>query len=507
MSGLPALDRSLIHTRAASANVALPAAHQLELPERAIQFGTGGFLRGFLDDLLDEANRRGHFGGRVVMVGSTGSGRDRRLNDQDGLFTLVVQGLVAGEPRRDMRVVASVSRALAAPTEWDEVLRCAESPTLEFIFSNTTEVGIAFDDEDAAAGADAAPHRSFPAKLAQLLLHRARHFAFDRARAPMVIPCELVEDNGDRLRTVVRTLAEHWAVERDFLRWLEDVPFCNTLVDRIVQGAPTAEQAGPIFAALGYADSMVTVCEPYRLFAIAAPERLRARLQFATDNPGVVLTDDVAPYRERKIRLLNGAHTALVSLALLAGCITVGEAVAHPLLGSFVRAVLFDEIVPSVPVPGAGAFAREVLERFANPFVQHALWDITLQGGTKLRVRLVPIIGACAQRTGRAPGGLALGFAAYLALQRRAPHASRAAVPRPRPVDAVGDTIHERWAGVSDDPQAIGAFVQAVAADDALWGRDLTLLPGFTDGVTDQLVRLVHDGAEAALSSYLSVTA
>jgi tagaturonate reductase len=187
-----------------------PSAEQLELPERAVQFGTGALLRGLVDAILDEANRQGWFGGRVVMIGSTGSGRDRALNDQSGLFTLVTQGLVDGDATRDFRIVSSVSRALAASSQWGEVLRCAENPDLELIFSNTTEVGIVLDESDAAAlRADAAP-RSFPAKLGAFLLHRARTFGFDAARAPVVIPTELIEDNGDKLREIVVTLAQRW---------------------------------------------------------------------------------------------------------------------------------------------------------------------------------------------------------------------------------------------------------------------------------------------------------
>lgn len=503
----PPLNRARIAERTATADLALPSAAQLELPERAIQFGTGAFLRGFLDDLLDAANRRGRFGGRIVMLGSTGSGRDQRLNEQDGLFTLVVQGHVLGEPRRDVRVVASVSRALPVSTGWPEMLRIAENPALELIFSNTTEVGIAFDESDAAAGIGGAPHRSFAARLTHLLAHRAQHFACDPARAPVVIPCELVEDNGDRLRAIVRQLAERWSLGAAFFHWLDAVPFCNTLVDRIVQGAPTAEQARELDGILGYDDALVTVCEPYRLFAIEAPQTVRDRLRFAEGDPGVVLTDDVAPYRERKLRLLNGTHTALVSIALLAGCTTVGETLAHPLVGPFVRTVLLEEIVPTVHVPDADAFARDVLERFANPFMRHALWDITLQGGTKWRVRLVPVIEAYARSRGRAPRRLALALAAYLALQRRDARGTSRAGSSPAPADAVGDSIHRRWAGVADDPDGQLRFVRAVLADAGTWGTDLTTVSGLVDAVAEQLVRLRQGGAEAALASLPEVPA
>jgi tagaturonate reductase len=504
----PILSRALLRAPEGRGSAAdFPPEALLDLPERVIQFGTGGFLRGFVDYFIDEANRRGEFGGRIVMVGSTGSGRDRRLTEQNGLYTLVVQGIADGRVRRDFRVISSVSRALAASTEWAAVLKVAESPDIELIVSNTTEVGIVLDESDAAAGPDRSPPASFPAKLAAVLLHRARHFSFDPARAPVVVPCELIENNGDRLRELVLALAARWKAGPEFIEWVGQVPFCNTLVDRIVPGAPRHEQAAELGEALGYDDAMLTISEPYRLFAIEGDARLRERLNFADADPGIIVAEDIAPYRERKVRLLNGAHTSFVSLALLAGCTTVREAVAHPALGAFLRGVLFDEIVPSVSVPGAETFAREVLDRFANPYLDHALWDITLQGTAKFRVRLVPIIAEYARRTGQAPRALALGFAGYLDLQRGALQAVRAAQGNTVPSDAAGDTVRARWSGVSDEPEQLEAFVGAVCGDVELWGMDLNTVPGFADLVAEHLVRIRRAGVTAALGTLLGATA
>ena len=243
----------------------------------------------------------------------------------------------------------------------------------------------------AAAPGDAAP-RSFPGKLTRFLLHRARWCRYDTARAPIVIPTELIEDNGGKLRDIVVTLARRWKTEPEFLGWLDEVRFCNTLVDRIVPGAPSEQYASELRQLLPYEDGMITIAEPYRLFAIEGDAALRERLRFADADEGVIVAGSITPYRLRKVRLLNGAHTSFVSLAILAGCRTVREAVEHPVLGTFLRSVLLDEIVPSLDVPGAEGFAREVLGRFANPYLQHQLWDITLQGTTKFRVRVVPSI-------------------------------------------------------------------------------------------------------------------
>ena len=501
MTARPTLSPALVPALAPRDDLTVPTADQLELPERAVQFGTGALLRGLVDALLDEANRRNLFGGRVVMVGSTGSGRDRAINDQGGLFTLVVQGLVDGEARRHFRVVSSVSRALAASSQWEQVLRCAENPTLELIFSNTTEIGIALDETDAATPPGSAPPRSFPGKLAAFLLHRARWCRFDATFAPIVIPTELIEGNGDKLREIVASLARGWSAEPEFVRWLDAVPFCNTLVDRIVPGAPNDEYATELRDVLPYDDGMITIAEPYRLFAIEGDKALRERLRFAGADAGIIVAGSITPYRLRKVRLLNGAHTSLVSLAILAGCQTVREAVEHPVVGAFLRSALLDEIVPSVDVPGAEGFARDVLARFANPYLQHHLWDITLQGTTKFRVRVVPSILDYVRITGTVPRALALGFAGFLAFQEGTVQAARRRNGSSVPADVLGASIQARWNDVGDDGGGIGALVRSVCGDVELWGTDLSAVPGFVDVVTEHLTTLRGQGAIAAIEA------
>lgn len=468
--------------------MASPDTSAAALPERAVQFGTGALLRGLVESCLADANAHGAFNGRVVMVGSTGSGRDACLNAQDGLFTLVSQGVSDGTDHREIRVIDVVSRALVASEAWDDVLRCAENPTLDCIFSNTTEVGIVLDEQD-ATDAPALP-RSFPGRLARFLEHRARHFRHDTARCPVVIPCELVERNGMRLREIVLALAARWRLDARTLGWLEAVPFCDTLVDRIVPGAPTGPQRDELEHLLGYHDDMLTMCEPYRLFAIQGDDLLRARLGFGNER-GVIVTPDIGPYRERKVRLLNGAHTAIVSLALLAGHRTVREAVSDPTLASFLRTVLFDEIVPSLTVPGAAEFASEVLDRFANPHVEHALWDITLQGTAKLRVRLVPTILAHARRTGEAPPALAQAFAGFLAFHRGTLHETRRAASLRVPDDRGGDRVREHWGTMHRTGDPLRAVVQSVCSDVSLWEVDLSRVPRFVELVSEALAGLL----------------
>ncbi|HYH79489.1 MAG TPA: tagaturonate reductase [Longimicrobium sp.] len=489
----PILSRELVLSARSEtrSDVRFPAPGLLDLPERVVQFGTGALLRGLVEPLVDDANVRGEFGGRIVMVGQTGSGRDRAVNRQDGLFTLVARGLVDGEPRSERRVVASVSRALSAVDEWDAVLACARDPQIALIFSNTTEIGIVLDEKDSA---EANPPRSFPGKLTRFLWERTKAFGFDPARGVVVLPCELVTDNGAVLRDLVLRLARLWGLGDDFERWVaSSVPFCNTLVDRIVPGTPAAHEHAAEEAELGYADALLTVSEDYALFAIEAGAGVRERLPFAGD-PRVVIVDDISPYRERKLRLLNGTHTAMTPVALLCGCQTVLDAVEDAQVGAFIRRVMLDEIAPFVAAPEAETFAREVLDRFANPFIRHEIADIALQQTMKLRVRIVPSVLAFARETGMVPASLAFAFAAYLRWMRGDGEGAQAR-------DDQGAAIRALWQELGDDPASIA---RRACADTATWGAGLAAVPGFADAVAGYLVRMMAIGTPAALAQHLA---
>lgn len=505
MSALPPLSRALLFDPdiVGRHGVSLPPAGALDLPERVIQFGTGAFLRGFVGSFIDDANRRGTLNGRIVAVSSTGSGRDAAINRQNGLYTLVVQGRDGARTRQDVRIVAATSRALSAQDEWPAVLQCARDPRIRLVFSNTTEVGIALDEPDAQPPG---PPRSFPGKMTVFLLERASALDFDPAHAPVVIPCELIEGNGDRLRDIVTVLASRWRLDHRFAQWLESVPFCNTLVDRIVTSAAMtrpADDARPDYAS-GYHDELLTFTERYRLFAIEGGAELRSRLQFG-DEEGVLVATDITPYRVRKVRILNGAHTIVAPVALLSQRETVADTTGDPLLGAFQRRVMFDEIVPSLNVPGAAEFAHEVLERFRNPDIRHALFDITLQGTTKMAVRVVPTIIDYVERFGRVPQGLAFGFAAHLLFLRGELHNARRRAGLSVPTDDGSDRIRKAWVGVSDSrPSDLRAMVSAVGADISLWGCDLTAIPGFCQAVAEHLSRACTDGVRSSLGALLS---
>jgi tagaturonate reductase len=438
-----------------------------------------------------------------VAVSSTESGRDELMSEQDGLFTLLVQGMDHGNAVRDFHIVSSLSRSISASRNWNAVLDVARNPDIELVFSNTTEVGIVLDETDLVS---LSPPRSFPGKLTAFLHERACFFDFDPKKGLVVLPCELIEGNGDQLRETVLALGVLWDLDPRFAAWVQhSVSFCNTLVDRIVSGTPPRTQLAELYELIGYDDALLTICEPYRLFAIQASDRVRDSLGFAAADDAVLLTEDIHPYRERKVRLLNGAHSILVPVALLAGCETVFDAVRHETVGEFLRFSMFDEIVPSLDVPGAQLFATQVLERFSNPFIEHSLFDITLHGTEKFRVRVVPSILAFAEKTGRAPACLAFGFAALLLFLRGDLQAARNGGGLPAPRDDKGELITAAWQHCdSSDSESLSALVNSICADRSLWGVDLRLVPGFAEIAAEQLAAMVSLGVRVALEQHVA---
>jgi tagaturonate reductase len=358
------------------------------LPETIIQFGSGRFLRAFADLFIHQANLRGQNIGRVVIVQSTGGDRAGGLNRQGGRYHVVVRGLENSAVVDRVEAVESVSRAVAASSQWDAVLALARSPDLKLILSNTTEAGYDLHPADRATDA---PPRSFPAKLLAVLRERCA-----AGRPPLtIIPCELREGNADLLRRIVMELAVDWGLPPAGQRYVgEECVWLNTLVDRIVTGTPKEH---PLLGD----DPMLTVCEPYALFAI---QQKPGAWRFL-NHPAVVWTDDVTPYFLRKVRILNGAHTALVIKAKPRGFNTVREAVTDPVLGKWLERLLSEEVVPVLEgrVEGPKEFARQTLERFRNPFLDHKLADIAVLHASKVQVRLVPTRDEYQAKFGRTP--------------------------------------------------------------------------------------------------------
>lgn len=502
------------------------AYRRTELPEKILQFGTGMLLRALPAALVDAANRAGEFNGRIVVVQSTPRGCAAALNAQSGLFTLVERGVERGELVARSRLIGSVSRALVADREWSAVRSVAANPALRIIVSNVTEAGFRLPPTDVDARGtgvgrlkDSKAPTGFPAKLTDVLYHR---FTRLPDGPPLfVIPTELVDDNGARLADMVERLSTGLPNADAFRDWLSShVRFCSSLVDRITTGAPAPALRADLDRQLGYEDALVTVSEPYALWAIECePRALRAAFPIdgATTGdaePPVIVASDIEFYRERKIRLLNGTHSAVAPLALLAGVPLVRQAVEHAQLAPFLDRVLFDEIVPTVDLPRreAAAFAATVKDRLRNPWLDHQWRVIAGDQTAKMRLRVIPSLIAFAETTRAAPEGLALGFAAYLRYIR--------CVARSSPSEGVGwwrgesypiaDTdlsvLTRHWSAVDPAMQpgpiaeaTLEGAAAAVLADAELWGRNLAELPGLAAAISRWLVLLERDGVGPAL--------
>ncbi|QIP15944.1 tagaturonate reductase [Spirosoma aureum] len=483
-------------------------------PEKVLQFGTGVLLRGLPDYLVQKANAEGRFNGSIVVVKSTDS-QTNEFSDQDNLYTVAVRGVQQGENVSETMVVSAISRVLAAQTQWNEILKLARNPKLQIIISNTTEVGLNYTEESIFQH----PPQSFPAKLTAFLYERFRSVGGSKAKGMVVIPTELVTDNGLKLRDAVEKLAKFNELGKLFTKWLKfHVRFCNSLVDRIVT-RPTDEAKQALQQELGYEDELLTFTEPYHLWAIEGDDRVRETLSFAdSSTPQVIIDEDINFYKERKLRVLNGTHTLTMPLGYLLGLETVADEMKHPAMSKFIESLMLNEIVPTVPdygVPGMDKaevkqFALDVLDRFRNPYLDHLLLNISLQETAKMQARNVATIQRYYEQFKTVPKLTALGFAAYLLFMK----AIRQEEGQFFGEISVGGGIltypirDERagyfygdWKTVKEkDTATVFAFVKSVLSDKTLWQADLTELPGFTEAVADYLDALLKSGAEAVLT-------
>jgi len=363
------------------------------LPETILQFGAGRFLRAFVDRFVQNANDGGQQVGRVVIVQSTPGQRSDLLNSQPDGFNVVVRGYSEGELVERTEAVRSVSRALVAQNQWTDVLTLARSPALRFVVTNATEAGYAVDPADRL---QSSPPKSLPAKLARVLWER-----FNSQGAPvMLLPCELIEGNATKLLAIVQDIAREWSLPAVFIDWLSrDCVWLNNLVDCIVTPGPTDH-------AFSGSDQLLVSAEPFAFWAIQRPASGEPRL---FDHPAIQFVDDLTPYYLRKVRILNGLHTAMATKFRPAGFETVLQVVSDKAALHWLRALCYEEIVPTIAyrVEDAALFADQTFERFRNPFLAHRLADIVLNHEAKVKVRLQPTFDEYQKLFGRPPRKLA----------------------------------------------------------------------------------------------------
>lgn len=476
-------------------------------PERVLQFGEGNFLRAFTDYWFDMANEKAGWNGKCVLVQPIAQGLTQLINRQEGLYTLYLRGRQNGEKVDAKRVVSSVSRCLNPyeKQDYDAMMDVAAGEALEYIVSNTTEAGIVYDP---SCRLEDCPPASFPAKLTQVLLHRWR------AGRPgvVVLSCELIDNNGKELLRCVNQYIKQWGLKEGFARWVNgDCTFCSTLVDRIVPGRiRDAAEAARLEDENGYRDALIDVGEVFGVWNIEGPEWLAEKLPFRAAGLNCPVVPDVTPYKKRKVRILNGAHTGFVPGAYLAGYDIVRDCMQDDVILGFMNRMLHEEVIPTLPLDRQDleAFAAAVQDRFNNPFINHELMSITLNSTSKWRARNMPSLLEYAQTAGKLPPCLAMSFAAYIAFYSSDIQAltEQGLVCR-RPKGNEYTVSDDRWVlefyysrrGVSDE-----TLVHDVMTNEKMWGQDLTLVPGFEQAAAENLRRIRTEGARAAFAACLA---
>lgn len=415
--------------------------------ERVIQFGEGGFLRGFVDWMLQKVNENSDFDGSIVVVQPIEQGMCDMLSAQDCVYTQVIRG-VEGV---DTTIIDVISRCVKPYEDFAAYLALAEQPEMRFVVSNTTESGIVFSSDDKITDA---PPKSFPAKVTVLLKKR-----FELGLPGFIfLPCELIDRNGDNLRKCILQYADLWELGDDFKKWInEDNVFTNTLVDRINTGYPKGEDLG-----LGYEDNMVNTSEFFHLWVIETDYDLDREMPFSKTDLNVIITPDkLEMYRTRKVRILNGAHTSLVPYALLSGFDTVKSCLDDPTMSEHLKKCVFDEIIPTLDLPRDEllSYANSVVERFSNPYIKHYLSAIALNSVSKFKVRVLPSILEYIKRYNKMPETLLFAFAKLIEFYKT---------------------------DMTNDDATVVEFMRThntaeILANESLWGQDLSHLTAEVD--------------------------
>ena len=453
-------------------------------PERIIQFGEGNFLRAFVDWIIYNMNQKAGFNSSVVIVQPLENGMVNMLNEQDGLYHVNLQGLQNGKEVDSIQLIDVVSRGLNPYAQYDEFLKLAEIPEMRFVISNTTEAGIAFDP---SCKLEDAPAKSYPGKLTQLLFHRFNVFNGAMDKGLIIFPCELIFDNGKVLKKCIDQYIELWNLGEDFKHWFDTAcgVYC-TLVDRIVPGYPR-DSIGQILDRIGLDDKLVVKGEIFHLWVIEAPKTVEK--EFPADKAGlnVLFVPCEKPYHDRKVTLLNGPHTVLSPVGYLAGLDTVKECCDDPVIGQFVKKVMYDELLETLDLPKEELiqFADAVLERFRNPFVKHFVTSIMLNSFPKFKTRDLPGLKIFLERKGELPSGLVLGLAAIVTYYKGGKRGKDEIVLKDDPV--IIELLNNLWADGSPIDVAKG-----VLGAEFIWGEDLNSIPGLTDRLADY-IRMIQD--------------
>lgn len=476
------------------------------MPVKVMQFGEGNFLRAFVDWMINKLNKENMFNGSVVVIQPLEKGMADMINAQDGLYTLYLRGIENGEVKVKKEIITSIRECINPYFEWNKTLDYAVSEDLRFVISNTTEAGIEYKEEPFTPDSC---QKTYPAKLTSLLYARYNKFDGDNAKGLVIIPCELIDRNGDNLKKCIMNYADLWNLEDEFKAWVNNAcPFMNTLVDRIVPGYPR-DEIEKITAEQGYKDNVVDTGEIFHFWVIEGDKKYAEEIPFHKVGLDVLWTDNMEPYRTRKVRILNGAHTMTVLGAYLAGLETVGECMNDKDISEFMKKGIFDEIIPTFDLPEEEklSFAAAVLERFANPFIKHMLLSISLNSVSKFKVRVLPSIKGYIERFSKLPVRTVFALAALIRFYKGT---------QIKDSKLLGDIDGKRY-DICDKPDVIEFFaeqykkysetndekalVRNILANKDFWGEDLTLIDGFADAVAKYYKDIELYGAREAIKN------
>lgn len=465
------------------------------LPLRVMQFGGGNFLRAFVDWMVDILNEQVGFNAGIAIVKPTEHGDYAKLKAQDGLFTVVLNGIKKGQLLSENRLVTAVQKVINPYTEWEDYLELANHNDLRFVVSNTTEAGIKFDAGDKF---NDDPPGKFPAKLTVWLLRRFEHFQGNPTKGCVFLPCELIATNGEALRTAILEYAEHWNLSTDFKSWIySSNHFCNTLVDRIVSGYPTG-RAQQIEAELGYEDKLMVAGEQYHSWIIQAPPSVQKELPFDRIGLNVQFVDDLTPYRNMKVRILNGAHTALVPVAYLAGFRFVNEAMANEEILHFVKSLLLEEISPTLGFSNkvTQQYVQDVLDRFRNPTLKHRLIAISLNSTSKFATRLLPSLKEYQNTQEKLPKRIVFSLAALILFYR----GIYQGIPiKINDSQEVIDRYTDAWEKFNTNENDHTELVQHILSQTAFWGEDIGTIPKLQEQLVSYLKLIDKKGLSTAM--------
>ncbi len=458
-------------------------------PEKVLQFGEGNFLRAFVDWMIDKANRDGIYQGSIVLCQPIAQGLKDMINAQDGVYTLAMRGAENGQPVEKIEVITSVSRCINPYENYEDLMEIARSADLEVVVSNTTEAGIAYHAGDQLTDR---PPVSFPAKVTAFLYERYKAFNGDPEKGLLFLPVELIDNNGAELKRIVLQYAQEWELGQEFTDWVNTAnAFTSTLVDRIVTGYPR-DEVSYFEEKLGYKDNIIDTSELFNLWVIEGDEKWADKLPVHKTDANVIWTDDVKPYKKRKVRILNGAHTSTVLAAYLAGFDIVGDFMKDDTVRTFMNNVIYQEVIPTLDLPKEEleSFAAAVNDRFANPYIKHKLLDIALNSCSKFNARCLPSLLGYVEEKGVLPKCLTFSLAAFIKFYQG------------EWKDGVytGTRKDGTQYPLRDDESVIRFFADAWSENDAegtaaavlsnkdFWsGKDLTEVPGLKDAVAGYL--------------------